>query len=82
SGGASYNWRGFGFRFAYLYGSGLRSGFANTGNLPYHIQGNAGISKRLDVPYLGWAEVRLDCVNVFDHTYEIRNGTGIGVQAT
>ena len=82
SGGGSYTWNGFQFRFDYLYGSGLRSGFANSGNLPYYIQSNAGISKRVDVPYLGWAEVRLDCVNVFDHTYEIRNGTGIGVQAT
>ncbi len=82
SGGASYAWNGFGFRFDYLYGSGLRSGFANTGNLPFYIQANAGISKRVNVPYLGWAEVRLDCVNVFDHTYEIRNGTGIGVGAT
>jgi outer membrane receptor protein involved in Fe transport len=81
SGGAFYAWNGFGFRFDYLYGSGLRSGFVNMGNLPFYIQANAGISKRFDVPYLGWAEVRLDCINVFDHTYELRNGTGIGVAA-
>lgn len=81
SGGAFYGWHGYGFRFDYLYGSGLRSGFANTGNLPFYIQANAGVSKRLTVPYLGWAEVRLDCINLGDETYLIRNGTGIGVVA-
>jgi len=82
SGGAFYGWNGYGFRFDYLYGSGLRSGFANTGNLPFYIQANAGVSKRLTVPYLGWAELRLDCVNLGDETYQIRNGTGIGVVAS
>ena len=79
SGGAFYGWRGYGLRFDYLYGSGLRSGFANTGNLPFYIQANAGVSKRFTVPYLQWIEARLDCVNLFDRTYLIRNGTGIGV---
>ena len=82
SGGAFYGWHGYGFRFDYLYGSGLRSGFANTGNLPFYIQANAGVSKRLTVPYLGWAEVRLDCINLGDETYQIRNGTGIGVASS
>jgi len=79
TGGLFYGWNGYGFRFDYLYGSGLRSGFANTGNLPFYIQANAGVSKRLTVPYLGWAEVRLDCINLGDETYQIRNGSGIGV---
>jgi outer membrane receptor protein involved in Fe transport len=82
SGGASYGWHGYQLRFDYLYGSGLRSGFANTGNLPFYIQANAGVSKRLTVPYLGWAEVRVDCINLGDETYQIRNGTGIGVVAS
>jgi hypothetical protein len=81
SGGAAYGWHGYTVRFDYLYGSGLRSGFANTGNLPFYIQANAGISKRVTVPYLGWIEARLDCINLFDRTYLIRNGTGIGVVA-
>ncbi|HVM96090.1 MAG TPA: TonB-dependent receptor, partial [Candidatus Acidoferrales bacterium] len=81
SGGAFYGWNGYGFRFDYLYGSGLRSGFANTGNLPFYIQANAGVSKRLTVPYLGWVEARFDCVNLFDRTYLIRDGSGIGVGA-
>jgi len=83
SGGAFYGWNGYGFRFDYLYGSGLRtdSNVPNGGNLPFYIQANAGVSKRLTVPYLGWAEVRLDCVNLGDETYLIRNGSGIGVQS-
>ena len=81
SGGAFYGWQGFGFRFDYLYGSGLRSGFANTGNLPFYIQANAGVSKRFSVPYLGWAEARVDCLNIGDETYLLRDGSGIGVGA-
>jgi outer membrane receptor for ferrienterochelin and colicin len=81
SGGASYTWHGYEMKADYLYGSGLRSGFANTGNLPFYIQANAGISHRFVVPHLGWLEARVDCLNLFDRTYLIRDGTGIGVQA-
>lgn len=81
SGGAFYGWQGYGFRLDYLYGSGLRSGFANTGNLPFYIQINTGVSKRFTVPYLGWVEARFDCINLFDRTYLIRDGSGIGVGA-
>jgi hypothetical protein len=42
---------------------------------------NTGVSKRFAVPYLRWVEARLDCINLFDQTYQIRDGTGIGVQA-
>ena len=38
SAGAVYNWQGFTFSIDGIYGSGLRAGFANTGNLPYYIQ--------------------------------------------
>ena len=43
--GAVYNWRGYSFSLDGIYGSGLRKGFANTGNLPFYIQLDAGISK-------------------------------------
>ena len=81
SGSAFYRLYGFGLSTDYLYGSGLRSGFVNQGNLPFYIQINAGISRRFTVPYLGWVEARLDCVNLFDRTYLIRDGSGIGVGA-
>ena len=81
SAGAVYNWRGFTFSIDGIYGSGLRDGFANTGNLPYYIQINAGITKRFVLPKAGAMEVRAAVVNLNDRTYQIRNGTGIGVFA-
>jgi outer membrane receptor protein involved in Fe transport len=81
SAGAVYNWRGFKFSIDGIYGSGLRAGFANTGNLPYYIQLDGGITKRFVVPKAGPMEVRAAVVNLNDRTYEIRNGTGIGVFA-
>src|SRR5208337_4258465 len=59
----------------------LRSGFANTDHLPSYAQVNTGISHEYDIP--GWNPVtlRFDVVNVFDTSYVIKNGTGIGVFA-
>ena len=60
-----------------IYGSGLRTGFANTGNLPFYIQVDAGITKRVPMPNNGGVlEFRGAIVNLNDHTYQIRNGTG------
>jgi hypothetical protein len=81
SAGAVYNWRGFKFSIDGIYGSGLRDGFANTGNLPYYIQIDAGITRRFVLPDAGAMEVRAAVVNLNDRTYQIRNGTGIGVFA-
>lgn len=79
--GAAYHWQGFMFSVDSLYGSGLRRGFANTGNMLPDFIVNAGITKRAEVPRIGPMEARLAVVNLFDHTYQIRNGTGIGVGA-
>jgi outer membrane receptor protein involved in Fe transport len=81
SAGAVYRWKGFRFSIDGIYGSGLRAGFANTGNLPYYIQIDAGVSKSFVLPKAGAFEVRGAVVNLNDRTYEIRNGTGIGVFA-
>jgi outer membrane receptor protein involved in Fe transport len=81
SAGAVYNWQGLSFSIDGIYGSGLRKGFANTGNLPYYIQIDAGISKRFVLPEAGAMEVRAAVVNLNDRTYQIRNGSGIGVFA-
>ena len=79
--GAAYKWQGFTFSFDGLYGSGLRSGFANTGNLPFYIQADAAIVKRIEMGTRGALELRAAVVNMADHIYEIRNGSGIGVFA-
>jgi outer membrane receptor protein involved in Fe transport len=79
--GAVYNWKGFSFSVDGIYGSGLRTGFANTGNLPYYIQVDAGITKRFPLRRGGAIELRGAVVNLNDHIYEVRNGSGIGVFA-
>ncbi len=82
SAGASYLWNGTRFSASMIYGSGLRSGFANTDHLPSYTQVNLGLSREYLFP--GWTKpttLRFDVVNLFDKIYEIRDGSGIGVFA-
>ncbi|HTY54442.1 MAG TPA: TonB-dependent receptor [Candidatus Binataceae bacterium] len=62
-----------------IWGSGYRRGFANSGELPPSLQVNAAVVRSIALPRLGEAQVRVAVVNLFDHSYQIRNGTGIGV---
>jgi outer membrane receptor protein involved in Fe transport len=65
-----------------LFGSGLRSGFANSEHLPSYTQVNASLAQAFDFGAgVGKVEGRLSLLNVFDHVYELRDGTGIGVGA-
>jgi outer membrane receptor protein involved in Fe transport len=65
-----------------LFGSGLRSGFANAQHLPAYAQLNASLQQSFDFGGgLGKVDGRLALLNVFDHRYELRDGTGIGVGA-
>jgi len=81
SGGVSYLWNGTRWSADLIYGSGLRAGFANTDHNAPYAQVNTGLSREIAVP--GWAPVvlRFDVINLFDTSYAIRNGTGIGVFA-
>jgi opacity protein-like surface antigen/outer membrane receptor protein involved in Fe transport len=81
SGGVSYLWYGTRLSADVIYGSGLRSGDFNTDHNAPYAQVNTGISRQYDIP--GWAPVtlRFDVVNLFDVSYAIRNGSGIGVFA-
>jgi outer membrane receptor protein involved in Fe transport len=82
SAGASYLWNDTRFSASMIYGSGLRSGFANIDHLPSYTQVNMGVSHDF---YLvapnKLTTLRFDVVNVFDKIYEIRDGSGIGVFA-
>lgn len=93
SAGVSYLWTGFNpwidgtkVSSTVIYGTGLRSGFANTDHVPPYTQVNLGISREF-TPWAGWGindkplTVRFDVVNLFDEVYEIRAGSGIGVFA-
>ena len=82
SAGASYLWNGTRFSASMIYGSGLRSGFANTDHLPSYTQVNVGLSHDFNIVAPNKpTTVRFDVVNLFDKIYEIRDGSGIGVFA-
>jgi outer membrane receptor for ferrienterochelin and colicins len=85
SGGVSYAFRegrltGLKLGGDMLYGSGLRSAGAvpNGGKLPSYAVVNLSTSYRIAKAGI---EVRLDITNLTDKTYEIRDGSGIGVGA-
>jgi hypothetical protein len=65
-----------------LYGSGLRSGFANTTSVPWYSQVNLGISHEFK-----WfndmkpTTLRFDVIKLFDTTFVIGGGSVIGVFA-
>jgi outer membrane receptor protein involved in Fe transport len=81
SAGASYLWQGTRFSASMVYGSGLRSGFANTDHVAPYATANIGISREIKEPDGKPVTVRFDVVNVLDTIYELRDGSGIGVFA-
>ncbi|HVI61459.1 MAG TPA: ligand-gated channel, partial [Bradyrhizobium sp.] len=77
-----YLWNDTRFSASMIYGSGLRSGFANTDHLPSYNQVNMGVSHDFYIVAPNKpTTLRFDVVNVFDKIYEIRDGSGIGVFA-
>ena len=82
SAGASYTYKDTTVYADLLYGSGLRSGFANTDELPGYYPVNLGFTYAFHLPEkYGRLQFRFDVTNLFDQSYELRNGTGIGVFA-
>jgi outer membrane receptor protein involved in Fe transport len=82
SAGASYTWKDTTVYSDVLYGSGLRSGFANTDELPGYYPVNVGFTHTFHLPEkYGQIQFRFDVTNIFDQSYELRDGTGIGVFA-
>jgi hypothetical protein len=82
SAGASYTYKDTTVYADLLYGSGLRSGFANTDELPGYYPLNLGFTHTFHLPdKKGQIRLRFDVTNVFDQSYQLRNGTGIGVFA-
>ena len=81
SAGASYLWQGTRFSASMVYGSGLRSGYANTDHVAPYATANIGISHEFKQPDGKPVTVRFDVVNVLDTIYELRDGSGIGVFA-
>jgi outer membrane receptor protein involved in Fe transport len=82
SAGAIYRaWEGGRLSASLLGGSGLRRGFANSEQLPGYVTVNLGVQQDFTLPDGGVWTARLDVVNLFDTSYELRDGTGIGVGA-
>jgi outer membrane receptor protein involved in Fe transport len=82
SAGMSYRWDKTLVSTDMIYGSGLRSGFANMDHVPPYTQVNLGVSRDFNLsPDFKPFTLRFDIVNLFDNAYELRNGSGIGVFA-
>jgi hypothetical protein len=79
--GMSYFWRGTNYSMDMLLASGMRRGFANTSSMPGYGQVNLAATRKLFLPWLGRVEGRFAVINLFNHIYEIRDGSGIGVGA-
>jgi outer membrane receptor protein involved in Fe transport len=78
--GASYRWREMLVSVDGIYGSGLRSGFANLEHTPQYTQWNAAIARNFN-PWgnpLKPLSLRLSVINLFDRSYLLRSATGVG----
>ena len=71
----------------FVFGDGLRAGdpngrVPNGGKLPSYLTANVGIGQDFRGPgALKGLSIRFDVVNVFDKSYLIRDGSGVGVGA-
>ena len=80
--GAAYTWNDWRFSSDFLYGSGLRRGFANTKSVPDYGTVNVSLQRVVKIPHVpGSYKIRFDIVNLFDEIYQLRDGSGIGVGA-
>ena len=93
--GTSYLWKesersGTRFLVDALYGSGLRtdataadgSNIPNGGTVAAYYSVNCGVEQSFKINKLQSLKARIDIVNVTDHRYELRDGSGVGVNAT
>jgi len=80
--GTSYKWHSMLASLDGFYGSGLRAGYANDQHSPGYTQWNLAFSREFD-PWQNQSPltVRLSVVNLFDRSYLLRSGTGIGEYA-
>ncbi len=67
----------------FLYGYGLRKGFANLEKNPSYVTLNAGVEYVWHLHSAGIRELKLrfDCLNLFDQVVELRDGSGLGIVA-
>jgi hypothetical protein len=72
-----------------LYGTGLRTDatapdgtvIPNGGTVPAYYSASIGAEQSFKAARHGLWKVRLDLINITDESYELRNGSGVGVNA-
>lgn len=84
SGGAHYHFGDSQVSADFLFGSGLRltpdGGAPNSGTLPHYATVNTALTHTWKTP-VGKVEGRLALINLFDKSYLLRDGSGVGVGA-
>ena len=85
SGGGHYHFGDSQASADFLYGSGLRmtpdGGAPNSGHLPHYFTVNTALTHTWKNTPLGKVEGRLALINLFDKSYLLRDGSGVGVGA-
>lgn len=81
SGGITYEFYKNKLSMDILYGSGLRAGFANEKHTGFYDPINLGLEHTFLFTNFPEFKVRFDIVNLFDESYELREGSGVGVFA-
>jgi len=85
SGGAHYKFGDSQISSDVIYGSGLRNtppgGAPNSTELPGYSTVNAALTHTWKNTSVGTIEARLALINIFDKSYLLRDGTGVGVGA-
>jgi outer membrane receptor for Fe3+-dicitrate len=85
SGGAHYHFGDSQVSGDVLYGSGLRmtpeGGAPNSGALPGYVTANLSLTHNWKNTPVGNVEGRLAVINLFDRSYLLRDGSGVGVGA-
>jgi outer membrane receptor protein involved in Fe transport len=81
SAGLAYTWNNTRLYTDFLYGNGLRAGFANLQKLPPYYPLNLGIEQKIPPTKTESVKLRFDVVNILDQVYQLRTGTGVGVGA-
>ena len=92
--GASYLWKyTSGSTRLYvdaLYGSGLRTDYVypdgqvipNGGSVPAYYSVSVGVQQAFKLGHNRFLKARLDVANITDNIYQLRNGSGVGVNAS
>jgi outer membrane receptor protein involved in Fe transport len=85
SGGAHYHFGASQVSADFLYGSGLRKtpdgGAPNSGTLPSYMTVNTAFTHTWTHTPVGKLEGRVALINLFDKSYLLRDGSGVGVGA-